>query len=263
MKEMYVPTMDELYLMQDMGSNIYRYLVAKAAERLILEGINTPAKGMLKSAYKYLRENYDVASAICSLYPEEMQYSEILKYDPSFCLKLIDEPKPLDTSLDNLSYFNEGTLSNVSVISKTITRLNKVLKNNPKYRFTYKQSKLLDDIFLCRINNLADLKNAFDYDQSNLFNDILSGRFNLSNIKDDDRILLASIEPAYVAKYYEYYSSLFDDKREPDEVLRRGIFDYCNRYNVSDCLGSEYKGKDILTNQPTEVKRLIKCINNK
>ena len=238
MKEMYVPTMDELYLMQDMGSNIYRYLIAKVIERLILEGVNTPAKGMLKSAYKYLRENYDVASAICTLYPEEMQYSEILKYDSSFCLKLIEEPKPLDTSLDNLSYFDEGTLSNVSVMNKTITRLNKVLIDNPKYRFTYKQSKLLDDIFLGRVNNL-------------------------DNIGYDEKILLTSIEPAYVAKYYEYYSSLLDGTKTPDEVLRNSIFDYCNRYSVSNCLGSEYKGKDILTNQSTEVKRLIKCINNK
>ena len=237
MKEMYVPTMNELYLMQDMGSNIYRYLVAKVIERLILEGINTPAKGMLKSTYKYLRENYDVASAVCSLYPEEMQYSEILKYDSSFCLKLIEEPKPLDTSLDNLSYFDNSALSNIPVISKTITRLNKVLKNNPKYRFTYKQSKLLDDIFL--------------------------GRVNLDNISYDEKLLLASIEPAYVAKYYEYYSSLLEGTKTPDEVLKTSIFDYCNRYNVSNCLGSEYKEKDILTNQPTEVKRLIKCINNK
>lgn len=237
MKEMYVPTMDELYLMQDMESNIYRYLVAKVVERLILEGINTPAKGMLKSAYKYLRENYDVASAVCTLYPEEMQYSEILKYDSSFCLKLIEEPKQLDNSLDNLSYFDNSALSNIPVISKTITRLNKVLKNNPKYRFTYKQSKLLDDIFL--------------------------GRVNLDTIGYDEKILLASIEPAYLVKYFEYYSSLLEGTKTPDEVLKTSIFDYCNRYNVSNCLGSEYKGKDILTNQPTEVKRLIKCINNK
>lgn len=237
MKEMYVPTMDELYLMQDMGSNIYRYLVAKVIERLILEGVNTPAKGMLKSTYKYLRENYDVALAVCSLYPGEMQYSEILKYDSSFCLKLIEEPKQLDNSLDNLSYFDNSALSNIPVISKTITRLNKVLKNNPKYRFTYKQSKLLDDIFL--------------------------GRVNLDNISYDEKLLLASIEPAYVAKYYEYYSSLLEGTKTPDEVLKTSIFDYCNRYNVSNCLGSEYKEKDILTNQPTEVKRLIKCINNK
>ena len=54
MKEMYVPTMDELYLMQDMGSNIYRYLVANVIERLILDGLNTPARGVLKSACKYL-----------------------------------------------------------------------------------------------------------------------------------------------------------------------------------------------------------------
>lgn len=237
MKEMYVPTMDELYLMQDMGSNIYRYLVAKVVERLILEGVNTPAKGMLKSAYKYLRENYDVASAVCTLYPEEMQYSEILKYDPSFCLKLIEEPKPLDTSLDNLSYFDEGTLSNVSVMNKTITRLNKVLIDNPKYRFTYKQSKLLDDIFL--------------------------GRVNLDNIGYDEKMLLTSIEPAYLVKYYQNYLKSFEGTKDLKQVLEYGIFDFCYRYNVSNWLGSEYKGKDILTNQPTEVKRLIKCINNK
>ena len=237
MKEMYVPTMDELYLMQDMGSNIYRYLVAKVVERLILEGVNTPAKGMLKSTYKYLRENYDVASAICSLYPEEMQYSEILKYDSSFCLKLIEEPKPLDRSLDNLSYFDEGTLSNVSVMNKTITRLNKVLIDNPKYRFTYKQSKLLDDIFL--------------------------GRVNLDNIGYDEKMLLLSIEPAYLVKYYQNYLKSFEGTKDLKQVLEYGIFDFCYRYNVSNWLGSEYKGKDILTNQPTEVKRLIKCINNK
>lgn len=237
MKEMYVPTMDELYLMQDMGSNIYRYLVAKVIERLILEGVNTPAKGMLKSAYKYLRENYDVASAVCTLYPEEMQYSEILKYDSSFCLKLIEEPKPLDTSLDNLSYFDEGTLSNVSVMNKTITRLNKVLIDNPKYRFTYKQSKLLDDIFL--------------------------GRVNLDNIGYDEKMLLTSIEPAYLVKYYQNYLKSFEGTKDLKQVLEYGIFDFCYRYNVSNWLGSEYKGKDILTNQPTEVKRLIKCINNK
>lgn len=237
MKEMYVPTMDELYLMQDMGSNIYRYLVAKVVERLILEGVNTPAKGMLKSTYKYLRENYDVASAVCSLYPEEMQYSEILKYDSSFCLKLIEEPKPLDRSLDNLSYFDEGTLSNVSVMNKTITRLNKVLIDNPKYRFTYKQSKLLDDIFL--------------------------GRVNLDNIGYDEKMLLLSIEPAYLVKYYQNYLKSFEGTKDLKQVLEHGIFDFCYRYNVSNWLGSEYKGKDILTNQPTEVKRLIKCINNK
>lgn len=237
MKEMYVPTMDELYLMQDMGSNIYRYLVAKVVERLILEGVNTPAKGMLKSAYKYLKEDYDVASAVCTLYPEEMKYSEILRYDSSFCLKLIEEPKPLDRSLDNLSYFDTSAFNNIPVMNKTITRLNKVLLDNPKYRFTYKQSKLLDDIFL--------------------------GRVNLDTIGYDEKILLASIEPAYLVKYFEYYSSLLKGTKTPDEVLKTSIFDYCHRYDIANWLGQKYRNKDILTNQPTEVKRLIKCINNK
>lgn len=237
MKEMYVPKMDELYLMQDMGGNVYKYLVAKVIEKLILEGINTPAKGMLKSAYKYLKEDYDVASAVCTLYPEEMKYSEILRYDSSFCLKLIEEPKPLDRSLDNLSYFDTSAFNNIPVMNKTITRLNKVLLDNPKYRFTYKQSKLLDDIFL--------------------------GRVNLDTIGYDEKILLASIEPAYLVKYYEYYSSLLEGTKTPDEVLKTSIFDYCNRYDIANWLGQKYRNKDILTNQPTEVKRLIKCINNK
>lgn len=237
MKEMYVPTMDELYLMQDMGGNVYKYLVAKVIEKLILEGINTPAKGMLKSAYKYLKEDYDVASAVCTLYPEEMKYSEILRYDSSFCLKLIEEPKPLDRSLDNLSYFDTSAFNNIPVMNKTITRLNKVLLDNPKYRFTYKQSKLLDDIFL--------------------------GRVNLDTIGYDEKILLASIEPAYLVKYFEYYSSLLEGAKTPDEVLKTSIFDYCHRYDIANWLGQKYRNKDILTNQPTEVKRLIKCINNK
>ncbi len=237
MKEMYVPTMDELYLMQDMGGNVYKYLVAKVIEKLILEGINTPAKGMLKSAYKYLKEDYDVASAVCTLYPEEMKYSEILRYDSSFCLKLIEEPKPLDRSLDNLSYFDTSAFNNIPVMNKTITRLNKVLLDNPKYRFTYKQSKLLDDIFL--------------------------GRVNLDTIGYDEKILLASIEPAYLVKYFEYYSSLLKGTKTPDEVLKTSIFDYCHRYDIANWLGQKYRNKDILTNQPTEVKRLIKCINNK
>ena len=122
-------------------------------------------------------------------------------------------------------------------MNKTITRLNKVLIDNPKYRFTYKQSKLLDDIFL--------------------------GRVNLDNIGYDEKMLLASIEPAYLVKYYQNYLKSFEGTKDLKQVLKYGIFDFCYRYNVSNWLGSEYKGKDILTNQPTEVKRLIKCINNK
>lgn len=236
MKEMYVPTMDELYLMQDMGSNIYRYLVAKAAERLILEGVNTPNKGMLKTAYKYLRENYDVASAVCTLYPEEIEYSSVLKYDSCFCLKLLKDKKPLDNSLDNLSYFDETALNNIPVVNRTIVKLDEVLKDNPKYRFTYKQSKLLDDIFL--------------------------GRVNFSNITSDKLLLmLSAIEPAYATKYNGINSKEY--VQDLNTLLKVSIDHYSTRYNLPYELGQEYKNKDILTNQPTEVKRLIKCINNK
>ena len=81
MKKVYIPTMDELYQMQDItdGHSIYKYILIKAIESLIIDGINYPNKGMLKSAYKYLRENPDIAYAICKLYPEEIKYSEYAK----------------------------------------------------------------------------------------------------------------------------------------------------------------------------------------
>ena len=91
MKQVYVPTMDELYLIQDevTGYNLYKYLLVKAIESLIMEGINLPNKGILKNAYKYLRENPEIAYAVCRLYPEEIKYSEYARNDMDLCEELI------------------------------------------------------------------------------------------------------------------------------------------------------------------------------
>ena len=96
MKKVYVPTMDELYQMQDItcGHSMYKYILIKAIESLIIDGINNQNKGILKHAYKYLRENPDIAYAICSLYPEEIKYSEYAKNDTILCLDLIMAQTP-------------------------------------------------------------------------------------------------------------------------------------------------------------------------
>ena len=82
MKKVYIPTMDELYQMQDMtnGQSIYKYILIKAIESLVIDGVNYPNKGILKNAYKYLKENPDIAYAICRMYPSEIKYSEPGKY---------------------------------------------------------------------------------------------------------------------------------------------------------------------------------------
>ena len=66
MKKIYFPNMDKLHQIQSIvgGDNTYRYLLVKAIESLIVDGINYPNKGILKSAYKYIKENPDIVHSI-------------------------------------------------------------------------------------------------------------------------------------------------------------------------------------------------------
>lgn len=47
MKEVFMPSMDELYKMQDMGADLKLYLYAKAIEALWVEYNNFPRKGSI------------------------------------------------------------------------------------------------------------------------------------------------------------------------------------------------------------------------
>ena len=159
MKQVYIPTMDELYLIQDKvtGYNLYKYLLVKAVESLIMEGINLPNKGILKNAYKYLRENPEIAYAICRLYPEEIKYSEYAQNDIDLCEELItneDLQERTIYNLDNLHHFENGlgVLSNREILITTAKLLSRELPKNPRYRFEYKENTLLDNIFTCSID---------------------------------------------------------------------------------------------------------------
>lgn len=146
--------MDDLYKMQDMHVNILPYLYAKAIERLCVEYSNYPKMGsILRNEYKYLREDPVIAKAICMMYPNEVIYSDIVKYDTDLAMKLIGEPKNNDIyRLDNLSYFGNNLDGNLLIQREVINILYNELTNNPKYRFEYRDSKLLDDIFMGRFD---------------------------------------------------------------------------------------------------------------
>ena len=105
MKNVFIPSMDDLYKMQDMHINILPYLYAKAIERLCIEYNNYPKMGsILRNEYKYLREDPVIAKAICMMYPSEIMYSDIVKYDAGLAMKLISEPNNNDIyRLDNIS----------------------------------------------------------------------------------------------------------------------------------------------------------------
>lgn len=235
-KQIYVPTMEELYTIQDMNINIYNYLLAKVIEVLTLEGVICYHKGILKNEYKYLRENPEIARAICSMYPKELEYSEIAKYDINLCLDLINDKQDNSIyNLDNLVLFEKMTINNMIVTKNVIDILAEKLPNNPKYRFEYKKNQLLDSIFNTEFIN---------------------------HIFYDTRMLeqLSKIEPAYILKDKKIYN----DKLKK-EMLNSAIESYISRYKLSQFDGTvnKYDRKDILTTPDENVKRLIKCIEKR
>lgn len=235
MKKIYMPTMDELYLMQEKGTrgaNVYRYLVIKAIESLAVEGVNYPNKGILKTSYNYIKEDEDIVRGVCMMFPEEISYSDVAKYDPSLCEKLISGPTSNNLErLDNLSYFSDSVLSNLNIVNAVIETLAEELNNNPKYRFTYKENPLLNEIFSRRID----------------------GKFIYENLGKQAFVNLGIIEPAYFLN-----ADFYSDRYRIGELIGK----YGERYGLPLELGREYIDKDILSEQSTEVKRLIKCINS-
>jgi len=234
-KSIYIPTMDEFYTIQDMNINVYNYLLAKVIEVLTLEGIVYYNKGILKNEFKYFRENEELVRAICSMYPEELWYTEVGKYNTNLCLDLINKKEDNSIyNLDNLQSFNENTLNNIQVIKSVINILSTKLLYNPKYRFEYKTNKLLNDIFSTEfINNIF-------YETSMMAQ-------------------LSRIEPAYIIK-----DKNIDNKLKP-EILNSAMNFYLERYKLSQSKGKclEYNGKDILTNPDQDTKRLIRCIEKR
>ena len=248
-KKVYVPTLEELYIMQDMGANIYKYLLIKAIEAIAMDGVKYPEKGMLKSVYKCLLEdNPDIEYAICRMYPSELRYSKLASSEPFMCEFLLDKEEDRTIyNLDNLVNFNDLCLNYNGIKDKVISILSSKLPITPQYRFEYKDfeyvgktdkgfpilkyNKLLNNIFACECQ--------------------LSKYEVASNLEK-----LITIEPVYAIKYKDIL------KTDSVGLLRQGINGYGLRYGIGYDVGMEYKDKDILTNPSTEVKRLVRCINN-
>lgn len=224
MRELYIPSMDDLYEMQDMNVNIYKYILVKVIERIILEGVNYPNKGMLKNVYKYLRENLYIASSVGMLYPEEIKYSMVASMDIDLCMRVLTKEEDNRCNLDYLANFDSLTQTNTIVFDTVIIKLNETLKSNPRYRFEYKQSYLLDRIFKREITSTELM-------------------FSKDKIKE-----LLDIEPAYCLSLKESVNV--------QEAFNR----YANLYGIPSFVGEEYRNKDILTNPNTDVKRLLKCM---
>lgn len=247
-KKVLMPSMDDLYRMQELCNSkgmgaceIYKYLLAKAVEALVIEGRRYPNKGVLKSAYKYLRENPNIAYAVCRMYPSEIAYSDIAKSDAELCRFLLNKNSDRTIyNLDSLSLFNEEAIAHYSVVTKTVELLDEKLPNNPEYRFEYKSNKLLDDIF-----------------SGNLKCDFIP-RSSVGDIYNS----LCEIEPYYYMLLMEEILKIKNTGiRNID--LSASINKYAERYGIPYFhTESSLRDKDIINYPTDKVKKLIRCINS-
>jgi len=244
-KKIYVPNEEELYTMQEMGVNVYNYLLAKVIEVLTLEGIKYPKKGILKTAYKYFQENTDIAYPICRMYPNELQYSQIARNEVPLCLDMLNQDNDKSIyRLDNLIYFDEGVQTNTQVSEEVIKILGIELLFTPQYRFEYKSSEYTN-------NGVSD---------NVILNNIFSGNYDTDFISNEKVYKnLMTIEPAYALKISDriFSSPRFSESREV--ALRKSVGRYLGRYSLTG-KNSEYLGQDILTNPNKKTKQLIKCL---
>lgn len=220
MKGLYLPTKDDLYQMQSSNANIYKYLVAKNIEALIF---NSKDKEILKNIHKYQREDPNIARGICMIKPDEIPYSDVVKYDIELCNYLLQLKPNTIYRLDNLSYFNTSTQFNQAIMVETIITLYNELNNNPEYRFNYKESRLLNQIFTC-------------------------DSFAFSTLPRKIKEMLVSIEPAYAINFGYL------------DIVNKSINEYATRYLIDNDLGLSLLKKDIITNPDKDVKRLLKTI---
>ena len=239
-KEVFVPNMEQLYEMQELDGNVHKYLLTKVVETLCMGGTKYPCKGILQNAYKYLRENPYISTAIGKMYPEEIKYSEMAQNDLDLCLYLLEQKENQDIyKLDNLILFKEGTgiLSNSRVIESTIQILSELLPQNPKYRFNYQYGNdLLEDIFSTKIIDRLYLYGS-----------------HFQTIQKQ----LGTIEPVY-ALLFDNYETEFSKKT----WLKEFINAYARTYGITSSIIGE-NDKNYL--ETKEAKQLIRCIktNNK
>jgi len=253
MKRIYIPNKDILLEMQDREANVYKYMLTKTVESIMRCGVKYPDLGMFKFAGKNIREDLEIARAICTLYPREMKYSKVAREDLELCLRLIQNGFDSDNRLNYLGNFLASVQTNPIVVKKTILLLEEELKKNPRYRFEF---------------------NGYNFDyyvgDYSLLNDVFAGTVaneRLEGIIGPDREevvkALVNIEPAYAITLpiNNFTSGQYNnDEDVRNEYLHTGIENYANRYGISPNVGIEYFGEDILRKPNDQVKKLMRCM---
>lgn len=232
MKKIYIPTKDELETIEYSanGQHLYKYVLTKTVEKMLAEG------ELVKNADEDLLKIPELVQAICYIYPQEIMFSDDAKNNPDLFYRLLcHELRAANSinSLDYLCYATKDVQYNPMIVLRALQNLNQKLKDNPTYRFTYRESNLLNAIFATEHKKFA--------------------HYN-EQVKD----LLMYIDPIYLVKFS-------DDEDEEitlnGEKLQDRINAYSFRYGIEPKTGFEYAKSDILRKPDEKVKKLIKFIN--
>ena len=233
MKKIYLPSNEEMKIIQLLSGNdkLYKYILTKSVEKMISEG------QLIKNGDKELISIPELAIAICNIYPQEIGYSDIAKNDLNLFTRLLSTE--LDYSNNNINYLSVASKDiqyNESIVLQLLKALNNKLYKDPTYRFSYRESDILNSIF------------EVDYLKFKNYND---------QIKD----ILMMIDPIYVIKFLKERDLSKEVVKEEGNRLSSKIDTYSSRYGIFQSVGYEYKHIDIIKRPDEKVKKLVKYIN--
>ena len=237
MKKIYMPSDEVLSEIQSYGGDIYKYLLVKSYELLMIAGSNyyeDVDMDNLRTINKVLPYNIELSTAAYIA----LQNKSLLKASDYEIIKQIlmrSDFKIKDLNI--LANYSDFSSTDIEIINLVITLLAKWLPRTPVYRFEYQegQNNLLSDIFSTKI---IEKGLPWNYDL-------------LTKI--------SKIEPAYAVLIKEV---LFEDKmiavtnRKRRQIIKNSIDEYVSRYKIGF---HDYEEK---TDRHEEVKRLVKFIKS-
>lgn len=235
MKKTYIPTKYELLSLQTLKVDIYKYLLTKIIDALVLEDIVYKKRNMFETAYNRFPEFPEILLPLAKMYPERIKDCDRAASDIELCKKILKSSQGEDKSvyqLDNLSYFSQ-TKYDADLIKMVAGILSNKLTAMPKYRFDYQEPNiLLDAIFSCSLPR--------------------------PYLDADTITTLIATDPAYMA----VHSDILQPGRKGNQsLITMNLVRYLNRYSLVNA--PNYYSKQDIVNAPDEkVKKLIRYLDH-
>ncbi len=244
MKKIYIPSDDVLQKMQELGVNTAKYMTIKSIEMAILTGLKK--KSILKNASDEIINSEDAVNSICSLYPREIAYSHLASRNEDLLDDLIMSPSGMKLEgLEYLGGFEEDIQYVPRIARQIIKALYEELKVRPQYRFEYKESRILDDIFGMDIANSVAIN---DYVTENC----------LARIDPAYAVLIPNVSLVDLSSLSYATEASANENERRKTLARYGMISYSERYKYNSM--EDMISKEDISREKENVKRLAKTI---